>query len=152
MQLMRHLNDEELHDLLLESDQRELEHALAALPEWLDSKAQQPEWFWQRQQVAIRGRIAASQRRLWPGLTAFAGALALLVVAVSLLRVGRPPAPPATMVQTDSDQQLMIAVERAVQSDVPEALAPATLLADEISNAQTASTSSPSSKENKHEN
>ena len=32
MQLIRHLKDEELTDLLLEADQRELQHTLAACP------------------------------------------------------------------------------------------------------------------------
>jgi hypothetical protein len=152
MQLIRHLNDEELAELLLEGDQRELQRTLGALPEWLRSSTQQPEWFWQKQQAKIRGRIAASRRAVWHVLTASACALALLVLAVFLLRGGRVPAPPAPIAQTDSDQELMIAIEQDVQTSVPEALAPATLLADEISNSQGTSTSNHPSKENKHEN
>lgn len=151
MKLMHHLNDEELTDLLLESDQRELEHALAELPEWLRASAQQPELFWRKQQAAIRGRIVAARRIVWPILAASAGALALLVFAFALLHEGAP-APPVPTAQTVSDQDLMIAVEQDVQTSVPEALAPASLLADEISNAQSASGTSHSAKENKHEN
>lgn len=152
MQLVRHLNDEELAELLLESDQRELQRTLAALPEWLRSSTQQPEWFWQKQQAKIRERIATSRRAVWHLLTASACALALLVLAVGLLRGGRAPVPPAPIAQTDSDQELMIAIEQDVQTSVPEALAPATLLADEIGNSQVNSTSNHLSKENKHEN
>jgi|SRR5450755_523625 hypothetical protein len=152
MQLIRHLNEEELAELLLESDQRELQRTLAALPEWLRSSTQQPEWFWQKQQAKIRGRIAASRRAVWQVLTASACALALLLLAVALLRGGRAPSPPIASAQTDSDQELMIAIEQDVQTSVPEALAPATLLADEIGNSQVTSRSNHLSKENKHEN
>jgi hypothetical protein len=40
----------------------------------------------------------------------------------------------------DADQELLVAVEQAVQSGVPDALAPASLLSEEIS--QAAQTSS----------
>ena len=82
----------------------------------------------------------------------FRPALGLALLATTLLRHGRTPAPPATLAQTVSDQELMIAVEQAVQTDVPDALAPAALLADEISNSQSSSTSNRFPKENKHEN
>jgi len=152
MKFMRHLNNEELTELLLESDEQELQHTLAKLPEWLHSNTQQPEWFWQKQQAAIRGRIAATRRAFWPVLGALAGALGLVALAASMLHHGRAPAPPAPSAQTVSDQELMIAVEQDVQSDVPEALAPADLLADEIGSVQAVSTSSHVPKENKHEN
>lgn len=152
MQLIRHLNDEELTELLLESDQRELEHALSGLPEWLQSSTQQPEWFWQKQRAKIRERIAASRRLLWPLITASSGAVALLAFSFLLFHSTRQPVPPMPVAQSISDQQLMVAIEQDVQSDVPEALAPATLLADEISNAQTTSNTSHASKENKHAN
>ncbi len=153
MKFMRHLNDEELTELLLERDEQELQHTLAKLPEWLRSNTQPPEWFWQKQQAAIRERIVATRRLVWPVLAASAGALGLVALAASMLHGGRAPAPPpAPSAQTVSDQELMIAVEQDVQSDVPEALAPADLLADEIGNSQAVSTSSHVPKENKHEN
>jgi hypothetical protein len=46
----------------------------------------------------------------------------------------KPVRQPQSQIQVD-DQELMIAVEHAVQSDVPEALEPASLLAKEISQA-----------------
>jgi hypothetical protein len=85
MQLIRHLNDEELTELLLEGDQRELQPALGSLPDWLRSNTDQPEWFWQRQRAAIRGRIATAERSRFRASLAWAGTLALSVVALLLL-------------------------------------------------------------------
>jgi hypothetical protein len=152
MQLIRQLKDEELTDLLLEADQRELQQTLAALPKQLRSATDQPQWFWQRQHAAIRGRIASTRHAAWAVLFAPASALALLVLAVVLLHNGHAPNPPAPQAQSVSDQDLMIAVEQDVQTDGPDALAPAALLADEISSSQSASTSNRFPKENKHEN
>jgi hypothetical protein len=152
MQLIRHLKDEELTDLLLEADQRELQQTLAAVPNQLRLSTERPEWFWQKQQAAIRERVGARRHHAWRLLPACAGVLGLAVVATTLLDHGRTPTPPAPQAQSVSDQELMIAVEQAVQTDVPDALAPAALLADEISNSQSGSTSNRFPKENKHEN
>ena len=152
MQLIRHLKDEELTDLLLEADQCELQQTLAAVPHQLRLSTERPEWFWQKQQAVIRERVRAARRPAWRLLPACAGALGLALLATTLLHHRRPPAPPAPQAQTVSDQELMIAVEQAVQTDVPDALAPAALLADEISNSQPGSTSNRFPKENKHEN
>jgi len=152
MQLIRHLNNEELTDLLLEDDQRELQQRLAALPEQLRSTTEQPEWFWQRQQAAIHRRMAATRRAVWPLLTASAGALALLVLALTLPHSGSRPTPPVPQAQTDPDQELMIAVEQAVHTEVPYALEPAALLANEIGKSQATVTPVRFSKENKHAN
>jgi hypothetical protein len=144
MQLMRHLNDEELTELLLEGDQRELQPALGSLPDWLRSNTDQPEWFWQRQQAAIRGRIAAAERSRFRASLAWAGTLALSVVAMLLLNGGPSPAPVQTRV--DPDQEMLLSVEDAVHREVPASLEPAALLAEEISSgAQTAAPSNRSS-------
>ena len=145
MQLIRHLNDEQLTELLLEGDQRELQPALASLPDWLRSNADQPEWFWQRQRAAIRGRIAAAERSRFRASLAWAGTLALSVIAILLLNGGPTPAP--VHAQIDPDQEMLLSVEDAVHRDVPAALEPAVLLADEISNgAQAQAPSNRSSK------
>jgi hypothetical protein len=151
MQLVRHLKDEELTELLLDGDQQELQHTLGALPNWLRTAADRPEWFWQRQQAAIRSRMApAKHARVRP---AVAGASALALTLLALLLLNSGPAPKPTLVQTDSDQELMMAVEEAVHGEVPSALEPATLLAEEINNSmRTAATKHRSSQETAHEN
>jgi hypothetical protein len=132
MQLIRHLNDEELTELLLEGEQWELQPALGSLPDWLRSNTEQPEWFWQRQRAAIRGRIATAERSRFRASLAWAGTLALSVVALLLLNGSPQPTPAQT--QIDPDQEMLLSVEDAVHRDVPAALEPAALLADEISN------------------
>jgi hypothetical protein len=148
MQLMRHLNDEELSELLMESDQRDLQPVLDALPASLRETAERPEWFWQRQQAVIHSRVAAAEGGWLKPVTAWASVFALVLLALLLLRSN--PAPQPAQARTDPDQELLIAVERAMQTDVPEALEPASLLADEISSPQV--NSNHISKENQHEN
>lgn len=131
MQFMRQLNDDELTDLLLESDERELLPLIDTLPASLRSASEKPEWFWQRQQASIRGHVA--QRRDWtrPALT-WAATMALFVLAIVLLRGGTPAAPVVQKARVDPDQELLVAVEQAVHSDVPDSLEPAMVLANEI--------------------
>jgi len=134
MQLIRHLKDEELTDLLLEGEELEVQRLFADGPQSLRSAAERPSWFWQRQLSGVRERVAASQRMLFRPGVAWASALALLLLAVSLLKSG--PAAKPVQGQNDSDQELLVAVEQAVEIEGPESLEPAALLADEISNAQ----------------
>jgi hypothetical protein len=99
---------------------------------------EQPAYFWQRQQAAIRSRIAVKEasRQPWTGLMWIAG-LALLLIA-SLATVNRS-VPPVAQNVTDPDQELLLTVEETVHSGVPEALAPAALLAEEMSDAESES-------------
>jgi anti-sigma factor RsiW len=85
--------------------------------------------FWLRQHAAIRGRIEG--REVQPSLPrlAWACAVALLIVSCVLLRSGPTPIQHA---QTDPDHELLIEVERAVQSGGLEALEPASPLTQEV--------------------
>ena len=150
MQLICHLKDEELTDLLLEGEELEVRRLFAAAPQSLRSATERPNWFWQRQVSAVLGRVAASQRMLFHPGVAWASALALLLLAFSLLM--KSPAPRPVQAQNDSDQELLVAVEQAVETDGPESLEPAALLADEISNAQTTPKNRQVVKENQREN
>lgn len=135
MQLTRHLNNEELSQLVFESDQQQLRPALEALPAWARTAAARPDAFWERQQVDIRKRIARLPRRSsTQAATAWAGALAMLLLAIFLL--SDSPAPRPSSAQNDPDQELLIAVEQTVQSGVPYALEPAAMLAEEINRSQ----------------
>lgn len=149
MQFIGHLSDAELTELLQEREQEEMQQVLVSLPDCLRGATERPEWFWQRQQAAIRGRIATEHARFRPFAT-WAGALTLMVLALLLLNRGFVPAPQTTQAQADPDQELLIAVESAVDSEGPAALEPASLLAYEISNpARPASRSQHASKENR---
>ncbi len=102
------------------------------LPAALEAGAERPEMFWQRQHAAIRSRIAVEQASTRPWIRfAWATALSLIVLAALTLRT-QPPLP-TTAAPADPDQQLLLSVEQAVHSGVPEALEPAAMLADDIS-------------------
>jgi hypothetical protein len=151
MQLIRQLKDEELTDLLLEDEERDVQSLFAGVPQSLRSATERPGWFWQKQLSAVRVRVAASQHLLFRTDVAWsAAAVALLLLAFSLPKNG-PSAKPVQG-QTDSDQELLVAVEQAVETEGPESLEPAALLADEISNAQTTSNPRHVIKEKQHEN
>jgi len=131
MQLMRHLNDEELTDVLLESDDRDLQPLLRGLPGALRSSTDLPEWFWLGQRAAIRRRIAAPPRAWARPLLRWSVVVALFLVALMLLQSG--PKPTQSQLRPDPDQELLVAVEDVVQSAGPSSLEPAALLAEEIS-------------------
>jgi hypothetical protein len=114
--------------------------------------AQRSEEFWQQQRWAIRARISGAAppaAKLWPR-AAWATALAMILAGTLILRTA--PTPKAKEVQVDPDHELLLAVERAMQSQVPPSLEPAALLAREISdNTKIGPTSSSLDKEKNHE-
>jgi hypothetical protein len=150
MQLTRHLSNEELSEIIFASDQQHLRRTLGTLPEWARAAAEHPDAFWERQQAEIRKRISSlpdpSSSR---SATAWAGAFAVVLLAIFLLH-GSPAARPSNA-QNDPDQELLIAVEQSLQSGLPQALEPAALLANEISNSQPISTPRRVYKENPNE-
>jgi hypothetical protein len=122
------------------------------LPSALAASAERSEMFWQRQQAAIRSRIAIDQasRRPWVGFVWVT--VASLLLLASLAIHSSPPLPKATQ-QIDPDQQLLVSVEQAIHSGVPQALEPAAMLADEISQVtEPVSATHPSGKEKPSEN
>lgn len=109
----------------------QLRAATAALGASARTQAEKPDAFWTRQRAAAAARISGHAVRP----LAWTAALAAAVLAAMLLQEPRPvvPAQPSL----DPDQALLVSVERAVNRQVPQALAPAALLTQEISrNAQ----------------
>jgi hypothetical protein len=123
---------------------------MSSLPDSARMLTEQPEAFWTRQRAAIRSRIAVEQASRRP-LKRFvlASALSLAILAGLLLRTSSAPAP-VVAPQADPDQELLMSVEEAIQSNGPQALAPAALLAEEISSAHQQSQHAP--KENPYAN
>jgi hypothetical protein len=152
MQLTRHLSTEDLSEVILDSDQQQLRRTLNTLPESASVATEHPNAFWERQQAQIRKRVAAVPvRSSTRAVTAWAGAFALILLATSLLRNSDETRP--SRVQSDPDQELLVAVEQTLQSGIPQALEPAAILADEInSSSQPIPTSRRSYKENRNEN
>ena len=88
--------------------------------------------FWQRQRAAIQQRIEVVQetRRQRAPRLAWAALAATILLGTLWMNDSEKPVAHQS-VQID-DQELMIAVDHAMQSEVPEALEPASLLAQEI--------------------
>jgi hypothetical protein len=113
--------------------------------------SQRPEEFWIGQERKIRARIQSHSVRKPRPLWLAAAAAALLFFAVLLgAPAGSRPPKPATHATIDADQELLLAVERALAAGTPEALEPLTLLVESSANHHEAE--SISHKEHRREN
>lgn len=143
-----HLSEVEFHEVLMGCESvaarahlaicREcaVEHAALAamraeLKRDLSAQAEQPGYFWSRQQARIRERI---HRAGHPLRLAMAGILALVAVAFSLVAYdARPKAPPAAQTQAnDPDDLLLRNIQTSLRREVPRPLMPATVIVDEV--------------------
>ena len=109
-----------------------LRAAFDTLPAHAQQGAQQTDAFWRAQRLAISARRITA-----PGphaRTTWSLALAAMVLAAVLLN--RPVENSLHVaLQTESDHDLLVAVEQSVRRRVPEALAPAELLVAELDSA-----------------
>ncbi|HXZ81391.1 MAG TPA: hypothetical protein VEG30_15790 [Terriglobales bacterium] len=109
---------------------------LAAFRDDSQQLAARDEFFWSAQRARIESQIAARSSQGIPGL-AWSMVVGLIVLGVFLLKPAKPPAVPAptysqSIRSQDQDFALLVEVEHTVNSQVPDALAPATLLAYEM--------------------
>ncbi len=111
-------------------ERERLQGAMTALRDSATHASNRPEAFWQRQRAMISAR--ASLRQFVERRLVWATALAVVVLAASMLL---KQAPATHVAAPDSDQALLIDIDRSVDRGVPEALAPAALLTQEISRA-----------------
>ena len=118
------------------AEAQRLRAALAGYGAAARDSALRPEAFWAWQRGAIAGRLAAqrtpSHRLVW------AGALVCMVLVAAILLRQAPQIPSAP--PPDPDHTLLVEVERSMRRNVPEALAPAGLLASEMNRAAEGST------------
>jgi hypothetical protein len=153
MEIIRHLSNEELADLVIESDRQALRQTFEALPGWARAATERDEEFWQNQRTAVWSRISSAEERSARRLPILAWALAGVMIAVSGWLLNRPlVVPPPQEVRVASDHELLMEVERVVQIDGPLALEPAALLAEEMVQDLPAKNSSSHKKETNHEN
>jgi hypothetical protein len=118
------------------NDEQDIRGLLDAWRDSAERQGERPDHFWARQRTRVMSKIAeprqASPRFAWAGIAA------VVAVAVALFAPAQKPKQlqpqPAAQVQI-SDHDLMIALERSMNSSVPSSLAPATLLADEMNQA-----------------
>ena len=163
--MTQHLSDKDLLEVLLDrpsgfnahlancsscrAERDRVRRLLAELPAVTHVVAQNTDAFWEQQSRAIWAQIDSIESRKLPVL-AWASAAAVLIAA-TLLFNSAPTVPPRA--QADSDHELMVQLERTLQSEVPAALEPAALLARDITqNSQLNSPSSERKKESSHEN
>lgn len=114
-----------------QGEREKTEQALRRYAEFEREKAVREETTWSEQAARIRAACASVPRR--PAAAAvLAPALALLLVlSLTLLPRPKPQAPASTAkVESISDQDLLLAVERAVDSGTPYALEPVALIVD----------------------
>ncbi len=136
MEIIRHLSDDELMDLTIESDRQALRATLESLPDWGRASTEHSEEFWQKQRQAVWSRISTPQFRAQDRLARWSPVLAGSALAAIVLLAGlilnRAPATLPREAQVDPDHELLLQVERAVNNDGPAALDPAALLAEEM--------------------
>src|SRR6266478_2309401 len=97
--------------------------------------AARPESFWELQAARIRAARPERAQRSRVAVALVPGLAVLLLVGFALVNRGpgtRPVAATVVAIQPDtSDHALLLEVERAVQSDTPLSLGPATLMVEE---------------------
>ena len=110
-----------------QAERERLEDALRQFGTANREYAMRPERFWEQQAARIRANRHQSQSRARK-LALLAPVMATFLCAGVLLLQHAPRVSPEAesipAMQTDSDHELLLAVERAVESDTPQALAP----------------------------
>jgi hypothetical protein len=132
MEIIRHLSNEELAELAIESDQQSLRQTLEALPGWARAATEHNDDFWQKQRISVWSRVSAVEDRTGRRSPILAWALAATLIAVSGWLLERPVVVPSHEAYVDPDHELLLEVERVVRIDGPLALEPAALLAQEM--------------------
>lgn len=147
---MSYRNQEKWDELLIPNN-RVGEHLpqgnlVHGLPESARLASEQSETFWEQQRLSIQRQIASlPERRTSSVRLAWAAATILILIASFLLQTAsRVPAPPSA---STSDRELLVEVEQALEGDVPQALQPAALIANEIDQSAQVPSNSVSSKE-----
>jgi len=117
--------------------QAERDHLEKALREFAGANreyAKRPEDFWEVQAARIRAARRESDTKSQLTMALVPSVVVLLLAAFAVL--GRAPdtrttRPAAAVAQVDADHELLLEVERAIQTDTPRALEPATLMVEE---------------------
>ncbi len=109
-----------------------IENALAGLGVLSRDTTDLPEFFWERQRLAIQSRLKTSQgihnyRSAWT----WAAATTLVLLVLLVLSPNSTQSVVPDIVAGD-DQELLIGIERSLNRELPEALQPASLLTQEI--------------------
>jgi hypothetical protein len=125
--------DKDPAELRLDDDRQQLQPVLESLALWATEGGERHPNFWEQQRMKILCRVSAleNQRVAQIPRLAWSIALAVVVIASFMLNSG-PRVKPGIEPPMDSDRQLLVDIERAMQSGGPSALEPAAMLAEEI--------------------
>ena len=105
----------------------ELRSAISCFRDSIHAHAQRDDSFWREQQLAISKHATA---RDWYSLH-WAWAVAMAMVLIAAIFLTRTSNPPQNKAREDADKALLQAVQGDLAREVPEALAPAVLIAEE---------------------
>ena len=105
----------------------ELRSAISGFRDSIHATAQRDHSFWRNQQLAIAQRASA---RGWYSL-GWAWVAAMAMVLIAALFLTRTPNPPQNAATEDADNVLLQEVQGDLAREVPKALAPAVLIAEE---------------------
>ena len=119
--VLRHL--ETCHECSREAEQ--LRCALGGFRDSIHTAARRHQSFWRNQQLAIRGRSSGWYPLDW------AWAAAMVLVLITALFLMRAPNSIRKSAGDDADNALLEQVQGDLAREVPEALAPAALIAEE---------------------
>jgi hypothetical protein len=118
--------------------------------------ANRPASFWEQQAASIRSAQQASVQRSRATVALVPSVVVLLLLGFALLgrtpEVRPLPVMPTVSTQTDSDHELLVGVERAMRTDTPRALQPATLMVEESSGNEPLNSTYESEGRRSHEN
>jgi hypothetical protein len=121
--VLRHLESCEVCSREVEG----LGNATTSFRDSIRAAAQRDRSFWQSQQLAIRERLSA---RDWYPLH-WAWVAAMIMVLIAAIFLTHPPKAPQNSASEDADNALLQEVQSDLGRDVPQALAPAVLIAEE---------------------
>jgi anti-sigma factor RsiW len=104
-----------------------LRGTISSFRDSIHAAAQRDASYWRKQQLAITERASA---RDWYPLH-WAWAVAMVMVLITAIFLTRPPSPSQNNATEDADKVLLQEVQGDLAREVPEALAPAGLIAEE---------------------
>jgi hypothetical protein len=107
----------------------ELRSGLAGFRDAVHATARRDPSFWKNQQLAVRERLSTQD---WYPLH-WGWVVAMVAVLITAILLTRTPNVPKSYPSEDADNALLQAVQGDLNRDVPQALAPAVLIAEERS-------------------
>jgi hypothetical protein len=122
------------------AEHERLEGALAGFRALAQTAAERPEYFWDRQRLAILDRLKAPHvTRRYRAIWIWATAATLVIVLVLILNPNHSQSIVPDFA-AGHDQELLVGVERSLNRELPQALQPAVILTQELDNALSHST------------